>query len=455
MCCLKALSAGFLIALASAAAHAAPGDQLQKILPADGAFNDNFGRSVSLADGILVVGAPGAFTGGALRTGAVYMFNATTGAELAKLISSDGDLTTNFGGSVAIADGLVCVGATGYDGVGINSGAAYVFDVATNAELFRIEPNDVDERDIFGSSVAIWSGIIAVGAPGNDSGGTDTGAAYLFDAGTGAQLPKLLPDDGDPGQRFGSSIALADGVVVVGSPLDQDSGPFSGSAYLFDIATGAQIAKLVPGDLAKGDNFGTAVAISGGVVAVGATGDDDNGPFSGSVYLFDAMTGTQISKIQPDDPQSGEGFGQSIDICGGLMLVGAPFHSDPFVAEGAAYLFDLSTGMQLAKIQASDAGFLDLLGSSVALADGIAAAGAVDDDDNGEDSGSAYIFDAVPPCALTDLAEPFGQLDFSDITAFLTAFGALAPEADLAEPMGQWDFSDVVAFLTLFGAGCP
>ncbi|MEZ6241898.1 MAG: GC-type dockerin domain-anchored protein [Phycisphaerales bacterium] len=54
-----------------------------------------------------------------------------------------------------------------------------------------------------------------------------------------------------------------------------------------------------------------------------------------------------------------------------------------------------------------------------------------------------------------DLAEPFGQLDFSDVVAFLTAFGTMSPEADLAEPFGQFDFSDVVEFLTVFGAGCP
>ncbi len=54
-----------------------------------------------------------------------------------------------------------------------------------------------------------------------------------------------------------------------------------------------------------------------------------------------------------------------------------------------------------------------------------------------------------------DLAEPFGQLDFSDVVAFLTAFAAMDPAADLAAPAGQWDFSDVVAFLGAFGAGCP
>ncbi len=58
-------------------------------------------------------------------------------------------------------------------------------------------------------------------------------------------------------------------------------------------------------------------------------------------------------------------------------------------------------------------------------------------------------------CNEADLAEPFGTLDFSDVTAFLSAFNAGSPAADLAEPFGTFDFSDVVAFLAAFGAGCP
>ncbi len=58
-------------------------------------------------------------------------------------------------------------------------------------------------------------------------------------------------------------------------------------------------------------------------------------------------------------------------------------------------------------------------------------------------------------CNGADLAEPFGTLDFSDVIAFLSAFGAMGAPADLAEPFGAWDFSDVTAFLGLFGGGCP
>ncbi len=58
-------------------------------------------------------------------------------------------------------------------------------------------------------------------------------------------------------------------------------------------------------------------------------------------------------------------------------------------------------------------------------------------------------------CNAADLAEPFDTLDFSDVVAFLTAFGSMDPAADLAPPAGVFDFSDVVAFLGAFGAGCP
>ncbi|MEZ6242522.1 MAG: PQQ-dependent sugar dehydrogenase [Phycisphaerales bacterium] len=58
-------------------------------------------------------------------------------------------------------------------------------------------------------------------------------------------------------------------------------------------------------------------------------------------------------------------------------------------------------------------------------------------------------------CNGADLGEPFGQLDFTDVTTFLVAFANMEPEADLAAPMGQWDFSDVTQFLVIFSGGCP
>ncbi|MEZ6242541.1 MAG: GC-type dockerin domain-anchored protein [Phycisphaerales bacterium] len=66
-----------------------------------------------------------------------------------------------------------------------------------------------------------------------------------------------------------------------------------------------------------------------------------------------------------------------------------------------------------------------------------------------------FVLDLPTPCNASDLAWPFSTLDFSDISTFLAAFGAMDPIADLAAPQGVFDFSDVFAFLVAFGAGCP
>jgi alpha-amylase len=58
-------------------------------------------------------------------------------------------------------------------------------------------------------------------------------------------------------------------------------------------------------------------------------------------------------------------------------------------------------------------------------------------------------------CNPADLAEPFGQLTFGDISVFLAAFSAQDPSADLAAPFGQFTFGDISAFLAAFSAGCP
>lgn len=56
---------------------------------------------------------------------------------------------------------------------------------------------------------------------------------------------------------------------------------------------------------------------------------------------------------------------------------------------------------------------------------------------------------------IADLAEPFGTLDFFDVSAFVNAYNAQDPAADLAEPFGTFNFFDVSAFVSAFGEGCP
>ncbi len=70
------------------------------------------------------------------------------------------------------------------------------------------------------------------------------------------------------------------------------------------------------------------------------------------------------------------------------------------------------------------------------------------------DNDRVYVFSITPPCSDADLAGPFGQLDFFDVSAFLSAYNAQEPEADFNND-GIFNFFDVSAFLSVFNAGCP
>ena len=186
-------------------------------------------------------------------------------------------------------------------------------------QLFKLLPNDGAAQDYFGSSVAISGTTAIVGAWWDDDNGTDSGSAYLFDTTTGRQLFKLLPNDGEELDHFGWSAAISGATAIVGARWDDDNGFASGSAYLFDISDPAnptQLFKLLPDDGAAEDLFGKSVAISGATAIIGAYQDDDNGFRSGSAYLFDTTTGGQIAKLLPDDGAAGDRFGWSVATSG-------------------------------------------------------------------------------------------------------------------------------------------
>jgi len=363
-----------------------------KLLAPDGTSGDEFGSSIATANGVVATGAPTA-AGLAAAAGAVYLFDAHSGAQQAKLVASDGASSDRFGFSLSVSGNVLVVGAPGDDDLGAGSGSAYLFDAITGAQLVKLLPNDGSPGDEFGFDVAIDGGVVAVGAKRDDDNGQDSGSLYLFDASTGIQLRKLLPNDGATNDNFGEAVDLDGDLVVVGAHGDADNGPLSGSAYLFDVPTGLQLAKLLPLDGGTNDFFGSAVALKDGVVAVGAWADSVVFDHSGSAYLFDASSAQQQAKLVPSDAYDRDNFGFSLDLNGGVLVVGAKGNDDNGFQSGSAYLFDASDGAELTKILASDGAALDKFGHSVAIGAGIVAVGAPRDDDNGAESGSAYVLD--------------------------------------------------------------
>jgi hypothetical protein len=304
-----------------------------------------------------------------------------------KITASDGAASDFFGYSVAVGSGRIVVGAYGDDiGANSNQGSSYIFDLDGN-QLAKITASDGAASDFFGYSVAVGSNRIIVGAYGDDIGANaDQGSSYIFDL-DGNQIAKITASDGAANDYFGYTVAVGCGRIVVGAYGDNTQ---SGSAYIFDL-DGNQLAKITASDGASSDNFGYSVAVGSGRIVVGAYRDDDDGSSSGSAYIFD-LDGNQIAKITASDGAASDFFGYSVSVGSGRIVVGAYLDDDDGLDSGSAYIFDLD-GNQLTKITASDGATNDYFGQSVAVGSGRIVVGSYFDDDDGSGSGSAYIFD--------------------------------------------------------------
>jgi len=214
------------------------------------------------------------------------------------------------------------------------------------------------------------------------------------------QLAKLVASDGAPEDYFGVSVSISRDYVIVGAqqswgasqPLDD------GKAYIFkwDGAGWSQQQKLLASDGAAGDWFGQSVSISDDLAIVGAHGDDDNGDDSGSAYIFkrDGTSWVQQQKLLASDGAADDAFGQFVSISGDFAIVGAPDDDDNGNNFGSAYIFrwDGTSWIQQQKLLASDGAAGDFFGVSVSISGDLAIMGAPGDKDKGKWTGSAYIF---------------------------------------------------------------
>jgi hypothetical protein len=148
---------------------------LQKPLPVAG---DYFGWSVAAIQGEFLVGAIGD-DAGAVNSGGVYLFNALGSLVRAFPNPSPGE-TDQFGLSVAVMGGSMVVGAPYDDTWAPDGGAAYLIDTASGNLLQAFRSPAPATQDYFGWSVAAFGNTIVVGAPYDNGKAPDAGAAYVF-----------------------------------------------------------------------------------------------------------------------------------------------------------------------------------------------------------------------------------------------------------------------------------
>jgi hypothetical protein len=397
--------------LGDACDHCVGTEELAKLVASDAAAGDKFGGSVAVSGDTAVIAADSDDHAGGTNAGSAHVFVRSGGAwtQQAKLTASDAAASDYFGSSVAVSGDTVVIGARGDDYAGGDyAGAAYVFvrSGMVWTQQAKLIASDAAAFDYFGSSVAVSGDTAVIGAHADThAGGSGAGSAYVFvrSGGVWTQQAKLTASDAAGGDNFGSSVAVSSDTVVIGANLDDHvGGSNAGSAYVFLRLGGVwnEQAKLTAGDAAASYAFGYSVAVSGDTALIGARGDSNaGGTGAGSAYVFVRSGGvwSQQAKLTASDAAGGDNFGSSVAVSSDTVVIGA--NLDDHVGgsnAGSAYVFVRSGGgwSQQAKLTASDAAADDNFGISVAASGDTAVIGAhLDDHAGGTDAGSAYVFE--------------------------------------------------------------
>jgi len=322
--------------------------------------------------------------------------------DMVKLLASDGAAGDNFALIISISGDVVVVGAPQDDDSGSDSGSAYVyrFNGTTWVEEQKLVASDSAAGDFFGIRVSVNGDVAVVSAIGDDDKGDDSGSAYIFrhNGSMWVEEQKLTATDGAAFDNFGSSVSVSGDVAVVSAYRDEDNGNDSGSAYIFRFngSMWVEEQKLTATDGAASDIFGSSVSVSGDVVVVVAPQDDDSGSDSGSayVYRFNGATWVEEQKLTASDGAAFDNFGSSVSVSGDVAVVSAYQDDDNGGNAGSAYIFRYNGAMWVEeqKLLASDGAADDQFGISVSVSGDLAVVGAFLDDDRGASSGSAYVY---------------------------------------------------------------
>lgn len=314
---------------------------------------DAFGSTVSISGNTLVVGSPKedrnslgiAGIESFIDSGAAYVFvrNGTNWSPQAYLKASDPKRENAFGTSVAISLDTVVVGAP-------RASAAYVFKrsgVNWSADTKHIiKPVGVNAPALFGGSVAIDDDSIIVGAIGESSvstgvdsipnylNGFNQGAAYVFvrQEDDWVQQAYLKADTtsvhGDA--FFGAAVAIQGNTAVVGIPWRNVVGVAnrSGGAFVFVRSgqTWTHQALLLPptSELKFGTQVGTSVGISGDTLVLGSLDDSIDGSGAALVYVRKNAKWARKEVLKGQQPTAGDQYGAAVAIAGDTVIVGAP-----------------------------------------------------------------------------------------------------------------------------------
>ncbi len=210
------------------------------------------------------------------------------------------------------------------------------------------------------------------------------------------ETQRLISNDIAEEDYFGNGVAVSGDYAIIGACYDDENGTNSGSAYIFynNAGTWEQYQKLTASDGQTNEFFAITVAIYGNYAFATSLGANS---YAGKVYVFhnDGGTWTETAILTASDTEESDLFGLSMSIAGDYAIIGAYGNEDNGSQSGSAYIFQNNAGIwtETAKLLASDGNENDFFGISVDIEGDYAIVGANGSANNsGANSGTAYVF---------------------------------------------------------------
>jgi hypothetical protein len=302
------------------------------VVTSRGANSDRFGCSVAIDQQYAFVGAK--HDDNALNdnenSGAVYVFtvSGTTWDFHQKLRPTTTITDAKFGISMALYGDYLLIGSSGED---TSSGAAYVFTLTNGqwTQTARIVANDRTDYDLFGGSVAIDDGFLIVGAVG-----TNPPSAYIFSISgdTFSQTEKVTTQSGNGAQ----DVAIRGDLALVGAPSNTGGNVY---VFTRDSGVTSSWSETQNLQTTGPDHYGVSVslsysAITGGALALIGAYDDSIG---GKAYMFKYCNDEFTEAWNVGGKSVGDQFGFSVSSDGDRTFIGADAQYD---SRGQGYMIE-------------------------------------------------------------------------------------------------------------------
>jgi hypothetical protein len=404
-----------------------PGISVRSIYSPTPAALDRFGHAVAISGTRAAIGAPQDDTG-AMDAGSAYGYQLTgpNGGFAIATFNDTGPATDeSFGGALAVSGTRMAVGNQLDDTGAPDAGRVAIYDFLTpthSIPVLLLANPEPASGDRFGNAVAMSGRRIVVGACRDDFSVSNAGSVYIYDLdGVAPNAPTLTLRNPGPASNdnFGFSVALAGTIVVIGTPNDNTDGSDSGIAYVYNLksATPATpVATLANPNAGTGKFFGFAVAASGDRVVIGASAE--NGGGKAYVYELSSATPTvPVFVLHNPSPQLGDGFGSAVAMSAGRVIVGSPGDDDDASNAGKAYVYDLTSDdptTPSAILRNPSPNSDDAYGFAVALSRNHAVIGAYGADSAETNAGLAYVYDLSgisPVVPVATLSKPSQKPD--------------------------------------------